>query len=204
MTGTLADLAVVLLVLVSALLAYARGVTREVLAIGGWVLAGLGSFFLAPLLEPLVREIPFVGEFLRSSCTLSLLAAFAVAFGLILVVLSIFTPLVSGVIRDSALGPVDRFLGFLFGVARGVVLVAVLWLLYDLAVPQAQRIDAIEQAQSARLVAEAADLIRAYVPDGVPGWLGARIDGLMAVCGEAGGPGRGAASAQAVTFNLRG
>jgi membrane protein required for colicin V production len=188
MTGTLADLAVVLLVLVSALLAYARGVTREVLAIGGWVLAGLGSFFLAPILEPLIREIPYVGEFLRSSCTLSLLAAFAVAFGFILVVLSIFTPLVSGVIRDSALGPVDRFLGFLFGVARGVVLVAVLWLLYDLAVPQAQRVEAIESARSARLIAGAADIIRAYVPERVPDWLGARIDGLMGVCDDAPGP----------------
>lgn len=188
MTGTLADLAVGLLVLVSALLAYARGLTREALAIGGWVLAGLGAFFFAPILEPLIREVPYVGEFLRSSCTLSLLAAFAVAFGLILVVLSIFTPLLSGVIRDSALGAVDRFLGFLFGVARGVALVAVLWLLYDLAVPQAQRIEAIESARSARFVAEAAEAIRVWAPDRVPDWLGARIDALMGVCGEEPGP----------------
>lgn len=194
MTALAADGAVALIILVSALLAYARGLTREALAIGGWVVAGLGAFFLAPILEPLIREIPVVGEFLRSSCTLSLLAAFAASFGLLLVLLSIFAPLLSGIVRDSALGPVDRFLGFLFGVVRGVVLVAVLWLLYDLAVPEAQRIEALESARSAELIRDAAGLIETHAPDRAPEWLTRRVDALMGVCGEAPAPARTATS----------
>jgi membrane protein required for colicin V production len=183
MTFTIADGVVLLIVVVSALLAWSRGLTREVLAIGGWVLAAFGAFFLAPLLAPLLQEIPVVGEFLRSSCTLAMLAAFATGFALILLMLAIFTPLLSGVVRDSVIGPLDRALGFVFGVARGVALVAVLWLLYDLAVPMEQRIEAIDAAWSTRIAAEAGDVIRDAAPETAPTWLTQRIDGLMAACG---------------------
>jgi membrane protein required for colicin V production len=183
MTFTIADGVVLLIVVVSALLAWSRGLTREVLAIGGWVLAAFGAFFLAPLLAPLLQEIPVVGEFLRSSCTLAMLAAFATGFALILLMLAIFTPLLSGVVRDSVIGPLDRALGFVFGVARGVALVAVLWLLYDLAVPMEQRIEAIDAAWSTRIAVEAGDVIREAAPETAPTWLTQRIDGLMAACG---------------------
>jgi membrane protein required for colicin V production len=184
MTFTLVDAVVLLIVAVSAFLAYARGFTREALAIGGWIAAALGAFFFAPFLEPLIGELPLVGGFLRSSCTLSILAAFAVAFAAILVLLAIFTPLLSNAVRDSAIGALDKGLGFLFGVARGVALAAVLFLLYDLLVPPDQRIAAIDGAQSVRLVAEAAGLIRENAPEETPQWLGARIDRLMGACGE--------------------
>lgn len=184
MEFTVADAVVLVIVAVSAVLAYARGLTRETLAIAGWVAAAFAAFFLAPLIEPLVLEIPVVGGFLRSSCTLSILAAFAIVFALALVLLSIFTPLISGAVADSALGPVDRGLGFLFGVARGVALVAVLYLLYDLLAPMEQRVAAIDDAQSMRLVGETAELLRANAPERIPPWLGARIDGLVGNCGE--------------------
>lgn len=198
MSFTIADGAVLLIVAVSGLLAYSRGLTREALAIGGWILAGLGAFFLAPLLAPLLREIPVVGGFLRSSCTLAMLAAFASGFALILLVLAIFTPLLSGVVRDSVIGPLDRAAGFLFGVARGVALVAVLYLLYDLAVPLEQRVPAIDEARSTQWIAETAEIIRAAAPETAPAWLTDRIDGLMGACGVA--PGEGASTATTATL----
>jgi membrane protein required for colicin V production len=134
------------------------------------------------VLEPLMREIPVVGEFLASSCTLSILAAFAVAFAIALIVLSIFTPLLSSFVRESAIGPVDQGLGFLFGVARGVALVAVLYLLYDLTIPAEQRLDAIDAAWSLAVIGDAADLIRNAAPEQAPTWLGSRIDALMGSC----------------------
>jgi membrane protein required for colicin V production len=182
MSFTIADGVVLLIVAVSALLAYSRGLTREALAIGGWILAAAAAFWAAPVLEPLMREIPVVGGFLASSCTLSVLAAFAVAFAIALIVLSIFTPLVSSLVRDSAIGPVDQGLGFLFGVARGVALVAVLYLLYDLTIPVEQRLDAIDAAWSLGVIGDAADVIRNAAPEQAPTWLGQRIDALMASC----------------------
>ena len=190
MTAAIADAAILLIVAISGFLAYARGLTREALAIGGWVVAALGAFFFAPFVEPLIAEVPYLGDFLRSSCTLSLLAAFAVAFAAILILLSIVTPLISSVILDSALGPFDRGLGFLFGVARGVILVAVLYLLYGLLVPVDQRIAALEEAHSIALIADAAELLRANAPTELPPFIGERIDRLMGVCGPAdAGPG---------------
>ncbi len=187
MTAALADAAILLIVAISAFLAYARGLTREALAIGGWVIAALGAFFFAPFIEPLIGEIPVLGAFLRSSCTLSMLAAFALCFAVILILLSIVTPLISSVVLDSALGPFDRGLGFLFGVARGVALVAVLYLLYGLAVPETQRVAALEQARSIALIADAAETLRAAAPQELPPFIGQRIDRLMGVCGSAGG-----------------
>ncbi len=185
MEFTVADAVVLVIVAISALLAFSRGLTREALAIAGWVLAGFAAFFFAPLVEPLLTEAPVIGDFLRSSCTLAVLAAFAVVFAIALILLAIFTPVISGVVRDSALGAIDKGLGFLFGVARGVVLVAVLFLLYDLMVPIEQRIDEIDNAASVRVISETADLLRSNAPDSVPGWLSTRIDRLMGACGEA-------------------
>lgn len=185
MEFTVADAVVLVIVAISALLAFSRGLTREALAIAGWVLAGFAAFFFAPLVEPLLVEAPVIGGFLRSSCTLAVLAAFAVVFAIALVLLAIFTPLVSSVVRDSALGPIDKGLGFLFGVARGILLVAVLYLLYDLMVPIEQRIDMIDNAASVRVIADTAALLQANAPDSVPDWLSTRIDRLMGTCGEA-------------------
>jgi membrane protein required for colicin V production len=193
-----ADAVVLVIVAISAFLAYARGLTREALAIGGWIVSALVAFFLAPFVEPLVREIPVVGDFLRSSCTLSVLAAFAAVFAGVLILLSIFTPIVSGLVLDSVLGPFDRGLGFLFGVARGVVLVAVLYLLYGLVVPPDQRIAAIDEARSIVVIADAAETLREAAPDELPGWLGARIDRLVGACGQPAVPAAQSAGAATV------
>jgi membrane protein required for colicin V production len=180
---TITDAVVLLIVMLSAFLAYSRGLTREVLAIGGWVVAGLAAFYFAPFLEPLVREIPVVGDFLRSSCTLSALASFVAVFGLALMLLAIFTPLVSGVIRDGMLGPIDRGLGFVFGAVRGVVLVAVLFMLYDLVAPDDQRLADIDNARSIALIGDTAEVLKANAPTDVPDWLAVRIDRLTGNCG---------------------
>jgi membrane protein required for colicin V production len=185
---TITDAVVLLIILISAFLAYARGLTREMLAIGGWVVAALVAFYFAPFLEPLVREIPVVGGFLRSSCTLSALASFVAVFALALMLLAIFTPLVSGLVRDGVLGPIDRSLGFVFGAARGVVLVAVLFMLYDLVAPTDQRLADIDNARSLALIGETAELLKAHAPTEVPHWLAVRIDRLTGSCGGAGLP----------------
>lgn len=183
MAFTITDAVVLLIVLVSAFLAYSRGLTREVLAIGGWVVAALAAFYFAPFLDPLVREIPVVGGFLRSSCTLSALAAFVAVFALALVLLAIFTPLISGLVRDGVLGPIDRGFGFVFGAARGVVLVAVLFMLYDLVAPADQRLADIDNARSLALIGETAEILKSHAPTELPDWLAVRIDRLTGGCG---------------------
>lgn len=182
MEFTLADGVVALIVLVSALLAYNRGLTREALAIGGWIVAGLAAFYFAPMVSPLVLEIPVVANILRSSCTLTVLASFAIVFAGALLILSIFTPVLSSAVQDTVLGPIDRALGFLFGLARGVLLIGVLYLLYDTLVNESERIAMIDQSFSHGFISDAADAIREQAPTAMPEWLQARIDQLMGEC----------------------
>ena len=55
---TLVDGIVLAVIALSAVLAYARGFVREALSITGWVAAALAGFYFAPMLEPLMREVP--------------------------------------------------------------------------------------------------------------------------------------------------
>ncbi len=115
---TIVDGIVAAVIVVSAILAYSRGLIREIMAILGWIAAAVLAFVFAPTVEPLVREIPVVGDFLQDSCELSVIASFALVFAVALLVVSIFTPLFSSAVQGSALGGIDQALGFLFG-ARG-------------------------------------------------------------------------------------
>jgi len=187
MQFTIADGVVGLVILVSAMLAYNRGLTRETLAIGGWIAAAFAAFYFAPMVSPLVLEIPYVNDFLRASCTLTQLASFAAVFAVSLVILSIFTPVLSSAVQNTILGPVDRALGFLFGIARGVLLIGVLYLLYDTLVTDTERLAVIDASASHTFISDAAEAIRERAPTSMPDWLQTRVDQLMGDCGPANG-----------------
>ena len=143
------------------------------------------AFYVAPLVAPLVAEIPWLGEKLADSCLLLIIAAFSLVVAAALLVLAVFTPLFASVILESALGPVDRVLGFLFGIARGILLVAVAYLVYQSFAGQ-DELPALENAALRGVFDEAAELIDENRPREMPDWLSARIAALTAPCeGEA-------------------
>ena len=78
-----------------------------------------------------MREIPVLRDILGTSCELGILAGFAAVFVVALVLVSLFTPLLAGAVQNSAIGPVDQGLGFLFGIARGVLLVVIALVVYN-------------------------------------------------------------------------
>lgn len=181
---TLIDGIVAAVILVSGILAYSRGLVREVMAIAGWVVAAVAAFLLAPSAEPLMREIPTVGDFLADSCELSVIAAFATVFALALVVAALFTPLFSSFIRRSALGGVDMGLGFLFGAARGILLVAVALIAYDRAAAPGS-VAMIDNSRSAAVFADVARGLEESIPEDAPNWIVQRYEDLVAVCTDA-------------------
>jgi len=119
---TLIDGAIALVIVVSAILAYSRGLIRELLSIAGWIIAAVVAFALAPAVEPWIRELPYLGDLLGDSCELTIIASFAAVFAVTLMIVALFTPLFSSLIRNSALGGIDQGLGFFFGVLRGILL----------------------------------------------------------------------------------
>ncbi|MEO0823723.1 MAG: CvpA family protein [Pseudomonadota bacterium] len=179
---TIVDGGVAAIAVISGMLAYARGFTRELFAIAGWIIAAGVAFYAAPFVEPLIREAPVIGQFLASSCVISMIAAFTLVVAVTLLVMSVFTPLASNMILESALAPVDRALGFLFGVARGLALVAVGYLLY-VNLSGGAEWEPLQNAASRQIFDELAVLVEQNLPTQVPDWFGQRIDALMAPCG---------------------
>ncbi|SMX34208.1 CvpA family protein [Actibacterium lipolyticum] len=181
---TIIDAVVAVVIVLSAILAYSRGVVRETMAILGWVAAAVLAFLFAGKAEPLIKQIPVIGDFIADSCEISILASFAVVFALALVVVSIFTPLFSSLVQRSALGGVDQGLGFLFGVARGVLLVAVAFFVYN-AVITSEPIPIVDDSRSATVFANLTGKIEDRDPEEALGWLTSRYGELVGECGAA-------------------
>ncbi len=178
---TIVDGVVAVVIVVSALLAYSRGFVREALAIAGWIAAAILAFVFAAQVEPLVKEVPVIGEFLAESCELSIIAAFAAVFAVGLVVVSIFTPLFSSIVQRSAVGGIDQGLGFLFGVLRGILLVAIAFLLYDQVVTT-EAVPMVEDSRSKTVFAQFQGDIEERLPEDSLGWITSRYEELVSAC----------------------
>lgn len=180
---TIIDGIVAVVIVVSALLAYSRGFVREVLAIGGWIGATILAFIFADQAVPLLQQIPLPGavSFIWESCELSIIAAFAAVFAVALILFAIFTPLFSGVIQRSALGGLDQGLGFLFGVARGVLLVAVAFFLYETALA-GQDVPMVEDSRANAVFSRLTTRISEQDPEAALGWVTRQYEQLVGPC----------------------
>jgi membrane protein required for colicin V production len=121
------DVGIGVLVLISAILATARGFTREILSLATWA----GSAAIAAYAYFNHQEIArgYIQEELVAD-VVTVAGAFIVA----LIVLHLITMRIADFVVDSRIGPLDRTLGFVFGVARGVLIAVVvvvfgLWLM---------------------------------------------------------------------------
>lgn len=178
---TLFDAGVALVIVISAILAYSRGLIRELLAIAGWIIAAVAAFALAPTFEPLIREVPYLGDFLGDNCELTIIAAFAAVFAIALMVVALFTPLFSSLIRNSVLGGIDQALGFFFGGLRGILLIAVALIVFQSAVP-AGTLPMIEGSRSVAIFASVQDALVSQMPDDAPNWIVQRYEDLVSGC----------------------
>ncbi len=113
---TLLDGIVIVVVLLSALLAMYRGFIREVLSIAAWVAAAAAAYLLYKPFLPTVKQY-IAQEYV------ALGVAVTIIFVVTLMVVSYITMKISDFVLDSAFGPLDRTFGFLFGAARGLLLV---------------------------------------------------------------------------------
>jgi membrane protein required for colicin V production len=156
---TILDGILIFIMLVSALLAMIRGFTREVFSIASWVAAALVTYLYWE------DVLPFVKEYIADK-NLSLGATVAGLFFITLIVVSLITMRISDLILDSRAGPLDRTLGFIFGAARGLVLVviAVLFLNFFIA-PDRQPVWIAEAKSKPWLDSIGADLLNRLPED---------------------------------------
>lgn len=152
------DIAVVLVLLISGVLAYARGFVHETLAVGGWVGAFIATVEGYPYLQPHARDLiptDLVADF----------AAGTAIFVVSLVVLSLVTRAISSRVKESALNALDRALGFLFGLVRGAVLVCVAYIGLEFMIPREEQPEWITTARSLPLIVQGASAIVSLLPE---------------------------------------
>jgi membrane protein required for colicin V production len=154
------DLVVLGVIALSAIFAFARGFVREALSIVAWVGAaaityvGFGHVYAA------------VARFVATPLLADLIAG-AGLFVISLIVLTILTSSVARFVQSSALSPIDRTLGLIFGVARGAVLVSLAYLVFDISLPLNDRPIWINQAKSQPFLVQGADMLRNVLPEGL-------------------------------------
>jgi membrane protein required for colicin V production len=121
---TLLDGILVGFTLVSAMLAMVRGFSREILSIISWAAAAAAAFFFY---KPM---LPYVQPYIEND-KIAMAAAAGIVFIIALIVVSVITMKLADWIIDSRIGALDRTLGFLYGAARGIMVVAVALLFFN-------------------------------------------------------------------------
>ena len=160
MTITLLDVILLAVMLISAALAMVRGFTREVLSIASWVAAAAATFYFFEPARALAREYIHV----KPPQIADVIGA-GVVFIVVLLVVSFITMKISDAILDSRVGPVDRVLGFIFGAARGLLLVVVAFLFFTWLVPESGQPEWFKTAQSKPILQDAGQKLLAMLPE---------------------------------------
>jgi len=154
----LIDIGVAAVLLLSALLAFSRGFVRESLAVAGWVGAGFAALYLYAPLNPLVRTyVPIT----LAADAITVAGVFIVT----LILISILSHRIAVTVRESAIGALDRSLGFVFGLARGAVIVVVAYMLLTWLIPAANHPEVIRDARVTPWVKRGADVLIKLVPE---------------------------------------
>ncbi len=150
--------------LISGLLAMIRGFMREVLSIAAWAAAAVATVLLYPRLLPIAK----------ANISSDILAAGAVVGGVFLITLllvSILTVRISDMILDSRIGALDRTLGFLFGLGRGLIIVVVAFLFFAWLVPANKQPDGVRNAKSRVVLQGTGEWLQALLPQDMDNYL---------------------------------
>lgn len=150
------DLAVGAILLISALIAFIRGFVHEVLSIAAWIGAVAAVIYGFPFVQPHVRGLIPINWAADAAAAVGI-------FILVLLILSIATHAVARAIQKSALGNLDRSLGFVFGIARAVVILAVGLIITDW-LTERERPRWIETAKTLPVIEMAAEGLISVLP----------------------------------------
>ena len=155
---TLLDIIVLAVMLLSGLLAMIRGFMREILSIAAWGAAAVTTLYAFSKLLPTAKTY-------FNNDTVATVAVIAGVFIGTLIVVSIVTVRISDMILDSRIGALDRTLGFLFGLARGLLIIVVAFQFFIWLVPEKQQPDWVTGAKSRVVLQGTGDWLKSLLPD---------------------------------------
>ncbi len=152
------DIAIIATIGFSALLAFMRGLVREVLGIGSWLAAGFVASWAFPYVRG--RYHQWIG-----ASDVADVAGFGSVFLVALLVLSLLSGALSRLVRTSVLGGIDRTLGVVFGLVRGAGLVVIAYIVGGMIVPLERWPQDVQEARFLPYVYEGAKLAVGLLPE---------------------------------------
>lgn len=152
------DVILVVIMLISAFLAMLRGLTREMLSIMSWALAALAALFVYPLYRDRLRSL-IQPDILADGVLI------VTVFVIVLIIVSLITVRLSDRVLDSRVGALDRTLGFIFGLIRGLLLVVIAYELLIAIMPKETLPRWVTEARSLTVIESTGKAIISLLPD---------------------------------------
>ncbi len=152
------DIALVVIVLASAVYATYRGLVSESLAIFGWVAAAYATLYLGPYCAGWMRTMiapQWLGEAL----------GFVVIFLVVLLPLHFASSRIAANVKRSQVGTLDSVLGTGFGILRGIAMVGIAYLLYTSMVPVREQPGWVVGARLWPVMHASAEIVASLIPD---------------------------------------
>ena len=152
------DIILASIMLISGFLAMLRGLTREILSILSWAVAALATLYFFPKYQAQARV--YIEPALLADAVLA-----GSIFLVVLIIVSLITMRISDGVLDSRIGALDRTLGFVFGLARGLVLVVIAYLFFTWLVPEDTQPQWIRDARSLPILKQTGAGIVSLLPE---------------------------------------
>ena len=146
---------------VSGLLALARGFIRELTSLVAWGAAAFAAwraFYFKPLVDMVAPHVD------PAKPAIAQIIVAAAAFILVLIIVSIISVKFSDWVVDSRIGAFDRTLGFIYGLARGLIFVSIIYLFYGWIIPPDKQEDWVRNAKSLPVISMISATITTYLP----------------------------------------
>lgn len=155
------DLIILGIIVVSVLFALYRGLVRELLGISSWLLAGFTALYSY---DPLLKACEGTFENVKlAAITGSVLLALFV-----LIVMTIINAAITKRLRKSSLSGLDRIFGLAFGVARALLIVALIYIFAATMMLSPKYIAEMKQKnRSIEYVEQIAGYVQSVFPDNI-------------------------------------
>lgn len=158
---TYLDAGLIAVCFISGLLAMYRGLSREMLAVLSWIAAGLTGLYFWYTQEKLATDM---AAQMNVDLLIAKILLVVIASLLVLVVVHLITARISDSILDSQVGMIDRILGFLFGLARGLVLVVIPYMFYLAFYPdESQHFPWVRESKTLPAIKSTGDALRVFL-----------------------------------------
>ncbi len=166
------DIIALCILLISAIVSFLRGFIREILTIIGVVGGIIAAFLFGSTLEPSIYSMMIPENFEEGDKLFdmipydiaSTIASYGILFIIVVVILSIISHYLSQSASEYGLGAIDRTLGVIFGIARAILIIGLLYLPIHIFSDDEDRKEWFKDSQSIAYIEMTSNYISSYIP----------------------------------------